>query len=151
MYPDEKGQVTTKCGKAFDAVDYCELIHAKGAKVLAEYSKDFYAGRPALTVNEYGKGKAYYQAFRDTGEFKKQILTEILNELKVEKNIPDGAPEGVAAHKRTDGKTTYLFVENYRGDEVKGVRLGEEYEDMLTGEKTNAVCIPAYGSRILKK
>ena len=151
LYPDDRGEVKSACGKAFEAVDYCELIHARGAKVLAEYSKDFYKGMPALTVNEYGKGKAYYQAFRDTGDFKKQIITKILADLKIEKNIPDGAPEGVAAHKRYAENATYLFVENYRGEKVVGINLGGEYQDMVTGEKTDKADLPAYGIRVFKR
>jgi len=40
----------------------CEMIHAKGAEVLAEYAEDFYAGRPAVTRNSFGKGQAFYIA-----------------------------------------------------------------------------------------
>jgi beta-galactosidase GanA len=33
----------------------CELIHAESAQPLATYRDDFYAGRPAVTVNHFGK------------------------------------------------------------------------------------------------
>src|ERR1035438_5024065 len=39
--------------------------HAESATVLATYGRDFYAGRPALTVNACGAGKAYYVASRN--------------------------------------------------------------------------------------
>jgi beta-galactosidase len=35
----------------------CELIHAESARPLATYRDDFYAGRPAVTVNHFGKGR----------------------------------------------------------------------------------------------
>ncbi len=41
----------------YEARDYCDLIHTEGAEVLATYGRDFYAGRPALTVNGYGDGQ----------------------------------------------------------------------------------------------
>ena len=37
------------------------LIHCEGAKPLASYGGgDFYAGSPALTVNDFGRGRAYF-------------------------------------------------------------------------------------------
>lgn len=53
----------------YEARQLCDLIHAETAQVLATYKDDFYAGRPALTVNSFGKGKAYYIAFRNNGDF----------------------------------------------------------------------------------
>jgi beta-galactosidase len=42
----------------YEACDYFALIHAEGAQVLATFESDFYSGRPALTVNNFGKGTA---------------------------------------------------------------------------------------------
>jgi beta-galactosidase len=39
---------------------WCDLIEPKGCQVLASYAKDFYAGRPAITLNTFGLGKAIY-------------------------------------------------------------------------------------------
>src|SRR6185295_11242379 len=39
---------------------WCDLIEPKGAQVLATYAKDFYAGRVAMTINDFGLGKAIY-------------------------------------------------------------------------------------------
>jgi len=44
------------------AKKFCEILEPTTAKVIARYtdSKKFYKGKPAITVNEYGKGKVYY-------------------------------------------------------------------------------------------
>ena len=43
------------------------IIHREGAERLATYGGDeFYAGHSALTVNAYGKGKAYFVSTRWT-------------------------------------------------------------------------------------
>ena len=39
---------------------WCDIIEPKGCQVLATYAKDFYAGRPAMTMNTFGLGKAIY-------------------------------------------------------------------------------------------
>lgn len=40
----------------------CDLVQLRGAKSLMTYGEDFYAGYSALTVNDYGKGRAWYVA-----------------------------------------------------------------------------------------
>src|SRR5690606_12055169 len=41
---------------SFEAHELCELIHLEGAQALATYNDDFYAGRPSVTVNQFGEG-----------------------------------------------------------------------------------------------
>lgn len=50
----------------YEVRELCDLIHLEGAEALAYYGKDFYQGRPALTVNQFGKGQAYYMAARQS-------------------------------------------------------------------------------------
>lgn len=56
------------CGR-YEVGVLCDLIHTTSADVLASYGQDFYAGRPALTVNQFGEGKAYYIASRNEDDF----------------------------------------------------------------------------------
>lgn len=152
--PDEYRGGVTYDGKEYEAEDFCESIHARGAQILAVYSKDFYKGTPAFTRNVYGKGKAYYQAFRDTGAFKEEAIERILKEEKIAGVIPApayGLPCGVSAHMRTDGETEYLFVENYSDDEVKNIELGGTYTDTETGETKTSVDLSAYDGCVLKR
>lgn len=150
FYPDERGAVLLE-ETAYSTKDYAEIIHVKTASVLARYEKDFYKGFPAYTLNEYGKGKAYYQAFRDTGEFKDKAIENILKVLGIKGCIEGELPDGVSAHARTDGETTYFFVENYTQDEIDNIPLDDTYENMLTGEKTCFVHLKAYDICVLKK
>ncbi|MDZ4725119.1 MAG: beta-galactosidase [Leptospira sp.] len=41
---------------------FCEILEPTTAKVFSKYSdsKKFYKGKPAITVNQFGKGKVYY-------------------------------------------------------------------------------------------
>jgi len=36
---------------------WCDIIEPKGCQVLGTYAKEFYAGRPAVTMHQYGAGK----------------------------------------------------------------------------------------------
>ncbi len=118
LYPDEKN-VVAYAGSDYDAVDYCELVHPSTATVLATYSTDFYKGMPAYTVNEYGKGKAYYVTFRDKDDFSDRIIGEILSECGIASDFDGELPHGVSAHSRTDGETLFVFLENYASAEKR--------------------------------
>jgi beta-galactosidase len=150
LYPEERGKIVFK-EKEYITKDYSEIIHPNTAKVLAWYNKDFYKGLPAYTVNSYGKGKAYYQAFRDVDEFKDRAIEDIIHELGLKGCVEQLLPEGVTAHTRTDGSKLYLFVENYTENSIEDIRLGYTYEDMLTGEMLDRVSLNGYDIRILKR
>jgi len=151
LWPSERIRVATPDGGEYEGADVCEIVHARGAEVLATYASEFYAGTPAMTVNTYGKGKAYYQTFRDTGDFKDRMIGQIIDELGLERAVPEKMPKDVSAHKRFDGETTYLFVENYSDAPVSDIRLDGVYTDMLTGEKCDAVSLDPFHTRIFKK
>ena len=151
LWPNDRVKIKTTDGAKYEGLDICEIIHAEGAEVLATYASEFYDGTPAMTVNHYGKGKAYYQTFRDTGAFKDRFIGRIVDELGIERAVPENMPKDVSAHKRFDGDTTYLFVENYSDKPVSGIRLDSAYTDMLTGECCDSVDLDAFHTRIFKK
>ena len=130
----------------------CDLIHAETAKVLATYKEDFYAGRPALTVNEFGKGKCYYIAFRSGDDFLSDFYGRLIEDLDIQRVLDIDLPEGVTAQKRSDGDNDFIFVMNFAGDQ-RTVDLGdEELTDMIDGGQVQGeITLPAYGLRILKR
>lgn len=134
------------------AHELCDLIHLEGAKALAHYADDFYVGRPALTVNNFGKGKAYYIASRNKDEFHLDFYAKVVDESGVKRVIADPLPNGVTAQYRTDGEFDYVFVMNF-SEEDKDVQLTEaEYMDFL--EETSApneLRLPAFGVKLLKR
>lgn len=149
LYPQDSNSV--KIGdKSYKAVDYCEIIHAEGSKVLGTYESDFYAGMPAVTFNEYGKGKAYYIAFRDEGDFLNDFYSEIIEETHINSSLCGQLGEGVTAHSRTDGENEYVFVGNYADCESFFV-TDKKYTNVETGETIfGRHALAPYESLILK-
>ena len=43
---------------------WAEVVHAEGAEVMATFTEDFVAGSPAITRNDFGRGRAWYVATR---------------------------------------------------------------------------------------
>jgi beta-galactosidase len=95
--------------------EYAELIHAEGAEVLATFKTDFYAGRPALTVHSYGKGKVYYLAGRPSGDaFHDAFVGGLVRQLGLGRALDVTLPEGMTADLRTGRGRAYVIVHNVK-------------------------------------
>lgn len=124
-------------GKEYPAKLLCDIMHLEGAEDLARYQEDFYAGTPVITVNQLGKGKAYYVGTRSSQEFYREFLKECLAEKGIFPVLH--APEGVEATLRYKGNRSLLFVLNHNDTEADFV-MEEDRTDLLTGECHKAGC-----------
>lgn len=136
----------------YEVKDYCDVIHAETAKVLATYKDDYYKDMPCLTVNDFGKGKAYYIAARTGMDFNDDFYGKLIKELGLNNAIDAVLPEGVTVTERSNGENDYIFVMNF-SEEDKTVDFGNaEYYDLVHDEKiTGKVTLKKYEVRILKK
>ncbi len=136
-------------GKEYNAIDYCEVIHDTGAKVLGKYEEDYFSGMPAVCENSCGKGKAYYIAFRDNGDFLADFYEDVIEELALEKEFLK-LPYGVTAAVREDEDNKYVFLHNFAMED-KTVENSKAFYDMETGEAvTSDIAVPARSAKILK-
>ncbi|MOA24273.1 Beta-galactosidase BgaA [compost metagenome] len=97
----------------------------------AVYGDDFYRGMPALTVNKFGAGEAWYLATSPDAEFLKDWLSQLCSSRGIEPNI-HSVPEGVETTLRSKDGEEYLFVLNHNEDAVTielGIKSGV---DLLT-------------------
>ncbi|WP_341278718.1 beta-galactosidase [Paenibacillus sp. FSL H8-0537] len=136
----------------YEAHELCDLIHLEGAEALAVYGEDFYAGRPALTVNRLGKGKAYYVASRNKEPFFTDFFKTLVEQEGIRKVLDTELPEGVTAQLRGDGESDYVFVSNFTPQEQQVALDDHSYEDVLNGGQVGAaLALAAYDVRILKR
>lgn len=130
----------------------CELIHAESAEVLGTYGDDWYAGRPALTVNTHGRGKAYYIAGRMEIPFLETFYAKLLRDINAPRALDAPLPDGVAVSRRTNGREDFVFVMNFL-DRPVGVELGQTtaFTCMETGESiAGKLDLPPYATAILR-
>lgn len=134
----------------YELRDYCALVHPEGANVLATYRDDFYTGRPALTVNAFGGGKAYYLASNPDDRFLRDFYGALDANLGLLRSLDAELPHGVSAQLRTDGATKYVFLMNFNAESV-AIDLGAvTYTDLLTGETVSGTTeLDVYDVKVL--
>ena len=159
LYEEDQNFVTIvkdgvfKSSKTYSVKEICDLIHCETAQVLATFGNDFYAGQPALTMNEFGKGKAYYIAFRNNLDFEQDFYGTLIEELNLLRALNADLPKDVTAQLRTDGQREFIFVMNF-SDEEKVLALNEEdkFADLLSGDvKSEELQLKAYDVMVLEK
>jgi beta-galactosidase len=135
----------------YQARIFCDLLHAESAHVLATFGQDFYAGRPAVTVNRFGKGRAYHIASRNDDRFHSDLCGHLIRELGLERALDVDLPHGVTAQLRTDGRRRFVFLLNFT-PEAQTIALGTVCcRDLLSAEgRTGELRLAPHGSHVLE-
>lgn len=154
LFPDQKNQIVMKqpwgeLKNQYECGLLCDLIHAEGAEVLAEYGSDFYKGMPVLTVNRFGNGRAYYVASSPEASFLQGFLKNLCEEKGIEPLLE--APAGVETARRVKGGNEYLFLLNHNAEDAQ-VDIGANAKnELLSGETlSGTVTVPGRGVLILE-
>ncbi len=139
LFPDEANSIheIADTERHYQADFLCDLIHTEGAEPLAVYDSDFYQGMPAVTVNSYGEGKAYYIATRLERAYLDHLFERITEDVKVHP-VLESQGEVEIQKREKDGVNTWFLI-NYDTKESV-VQLGKEiYINLLTGEKLSGL------------
>lgn len=112
LYDGESNGIRMHDGKTYSCGFTCDLMHTETAETLGEYTDDFYAGMPAVTVNHFGSGCAYVVASRPDEAFLDDFLADCLKKANVQPIIPH-LPIGVQVTLRENETGRYLFVMNF--------------------------------------
>jgi beta-galactosidase len=123
------------------------LIEPKDCEVFATYSKDFYAGRPAITMNQYGLGRAIYIGTISHQYFYYDLvawLRQLCNLFPLLK-VPDSVE--VSMRQRDDTKVYFLL--NHHHSAVR-LQFYKPMHDFLTGQTFSGnYDLPPHGVLVL--
>ncbi|TAL05449.1 MAG: beta-galactosidase [Verrucomicrobia bacterium] len=126
---------------------WCDLIEPRECQVLATYAKDFYAGKPAMTMNTYGLGKAIYVGTLSHQHFYFDLvswLRQICN-LHPLLKVPDTIEVGM---RQKEG-TRVFFLLNHTNSPVR-IQFYKPMHDYLTSQVVSGgYDIPPHGVLVL--
>jgi beta-galactosidase len=127
---------------------WMDVLQPAGAEVLATYSSGNYAGRAAITMNSFGKGKAMYIG----GDLNAESLARVLPTLAAQSGIKPSleVPSGVEMTVRASGERQWIFLLNHTAA-LQTINIPKPFTDLLTGEAHNGnLGLSAYGVRVLQ-
>ena len=129
-------------GIQYEGEKWADIINLKGAETLAVYSSEFYAGTPAITVNSYGNGTAYYVATEPGAALASKLADEWINKLNLA-NFGN-TPPGVEIAHRAAGNKEYIFVINHI-NEPKQVQIPKDWKPFFEGQSNT---LPAFATDV---
>jgi beta-galactosidase len=136
--PYSETQSNTFCtteGQQFQASFWGDVIHLKTAQALGTFEQDYYAGSPAVTRNQFGKGTAFYVGTAPEPNGMAWLLELVCSTADV-KPVASNVPAEVEFLQRTNGNASWLFILNHSTDQVT-VPLEQSGRDLLTDVDVN--------------
>lgn len=115
----------------YDAQLICDQIHLTGAKAVATYANEFYAGTPAVTENRYGRGMAWYVGSRLDHDGLWHIIDRVVKVSGVRPLVDEQTKLEITERTTTDGQRLY-FVLNMSNDPQELPMKFRGYQDLLT-------------------
>lgn len=122
---------------AFDALTvegarglvWCDILAPRNATVVARYQSDYYAGKPAITMNRLGQGKAFYLGTLGNDVLYDTLVSNLLEQAGIEKLIGQ-VQDGIEITQRCHEGKTLTFILNHSELE-QTVTLAGSYQSVL--------------------
>ncbi len=110
---------------------WCDLIEPKGCQILATYSKDFYGGKPAITLNTFGLGKAIYIGTQSHQHFYHDLVAWLRNTVGLHPLLK--VPENIEVSMREKEGSRVYFLLNHQNSPVR-IQFYKPMHDFLTDQ-----------------
>lgn len=152
LYPDDRNTISIidRAGKpshSIEVKDYQELLRDVTADVLARYDGDYVAGKPAITRNTYGDGRAYYVACRTKQEDIEFIYREMLEHARI---AYTKLPAGIEKHTRYAEDCAYDFYLN--GTTEDATVSGVTGTNLLNGDNVaGSLSLKGYDVAVIRR
>jgi beta-galactosidase len=127
---------------------WADIIKPDHATVLATYSGGGYDGKPAITSNDFGKGKAIYIGADLDVPSLARVLNTVLHSANVP--LPFDVPRGVELTRRKSDKVEWTFLLNHTAS-AQSVTLPGSFRDAVTGASVSGnLDLASYDARVLR-
>lgn len=154
LYPEEKNQIcfpennVSGISGTYTCDYFCEIIHTNTAIPAAVYGEDYYAGRPAVTRNNYGTGFGWHIAAHTDAEFLTDFYRSIIQQAGIVPLLKE-IPPLVWVTSRQTAEHTYIFIINFNEKDVS-LCLPEGRELLSAHNVSGEAVIEKNGVRIIR-
>ncbi len=126
---------------------WCDVIEPHGCQILATFGRDFYAGRPAMTLQTFGLGKAIYVGTVSQQAFYFDLVAWLRNLCLLPQLLK--VPDTVEVSLRQKGDSKVFFLLNHQSTPVR-ITFYKPMHDFLT-ERTFSgnYDLPSHGVLVL--
>jgi len=108
---------------------WCDVIEPNGCQVLSTFTREFYAGRPAMTMNTFGLGKAIYIGTICQQAFYCDLVSWLRNLCVLQTLLK--VPDTVEVSLREKQGTKIYFLLNHQNTPVR-ITFYKPMHDFLT-------------------
>ena len=126
-----------------------EVVHPEGANVLGYFANDYYKGSPALSMNKFGEGKAYYLATHGNEELIANLARQLCREVDIQSLLGVEEVLEVTQRQGTDGSSVY-FLLNHSDRTVEVFLPDRKFRSLVTNEEiAGSMKLAAYDACVL--
>jgi beta-galactosidase len=106
----------------------CDILKPTTATVIARYTEDYYAGKPAITMNKFGAGRAIYVGAVGETQLYDLVAKWLLDLTSLQDTVT--TPVGVEITQRVHGNKSLHFILNHNNT-PQTIRLESPYMNLL--------------------
>ena len=136
LAPEQTNTITFTDGTRMTCNLLCDLMHLEGAQMLASYDENFYAGMPAITKNQYGKGFTYYIGTNMDQEGIDKVLKMATHQADIHPVVDEPTALEIVCRKTADSTHYYIF--NFKETDIVIPDQFVGFTDLLTGKKVES-------------
>ncbi len=126
---------------------WCDIIEPRECQLLATYAKDFYAGKPAVTMNTFGLGKAIYIGMMSHQPFYYDLVVWLRQMCNLHPLLK--VPDTVEVSLRQKEGIKIFFLLNHQNTSVR-IQFYKPMHDFLTGSTFSGnYDLPPHGVLVL--
>jgi beta-galactosidase len=135
-------------GNEFKCSKWCDIIELTTARAYAEYDECFYSGSPAVTMNRYCSGVAYYVGTVCGRDFYESFADNIMKQTGIPRL--KGLAKGVEVTTRTNGLDDYIFFFNNSEQEVE-ITLPKAMFSVIDGGERDSFKLSPFDLDVVRK
>jgi beta-galactosidase len=106
----------------------CDILKPTSATIIACYREDYYADKPAITLNQFGTGRAIYVGAMGDGQLYDVLAKWLLDMTSMQNEFT--TPLGVEVTQRTQGDKKLHFILNHNNT-PQTIHLENPYNNLL--------------------